>query len=125
MGTRSESRKKTKLVQVRCTPDEKVELKARAAEFRMSVGELCRRAIFGAIPKSKTDQNAIQELSVLRADLGRLGGLLKGWLAGSFSQASPSLKTHSDVVRLLREIEAAQKQVVGAVHKVSGKVGKQ
>ncbi len=121
----SESRKKTKLVQVRCTPEEKRSLKERAAEFGVSVGELCRRVILGAIPKSLTDQNAILELAATRADLGRLGGMLKGWLAGSFSQPAPSPKDHLDVVKLLREIEAAQKKVVEAVHKVIGKGGQQ
>lgn len=121
MATRSESRKKTKLIQVRATPQEKAELKARADQFGISVGELCRRTIFDAIPKSLTDQTSIHELAALRADLGRMGGLFKGWLSGSFSQPAPSLKSHSDVVKLLREIETAQKKVVEAANKVSGK----
>ena len=87
----------------------------------MSVGELCRRAIFSSVPKSQTDQNAISELAATRADLGRLGGLLKGWLAGQFSQAAPTPKTHAEVSALLREIETAQKKVVAAVNKVEGK----
>jgi Mobilization protein NikA len=118
---RSESRLKTELIQVRATPQEKADLKKRAAAFGVSVGELCRRAIFGAVPKSNTDQAAITELATTRADLGRLGGLLKGWLAGSFSQPAPRLGTHSDVVRLLREIEAAQKAVVDVAQRVAKK----
>jgi hypothetical protein len=124
MSMRSESRKKTEVIQVRATPQEKAELKSRASEFGVSVGELCRRAIFSSVPKSLADQNAIHELAVLRADLGRMGGLFKGWLVGSFSQPVPTLKTSGDVIRLLREIEAAQKLVVEAVNKVSGKVTK-
>jgi hypothetical protein len=124
MAIRSESRKKTKLIQVRVTPEEKVQLKTRAADFGVSVGELCRRSIFSAVPKSLADQNAIQELAALRADLGRMGGLFKGWLAGSFPQPVPSLKTSGDVIRLRRGIEATQKLVVDAVNRVSGKVSK-
>lgn len=120
MAKRSESRKKTELIQVRATPQEKSDLKERAAQFRVSVGELCRRAIFGTVPKSHVDQAAITELAAMRADLGRLGGLLKGWLAGSFDRPAPSLKSHSDVVQLLREIEAAQKKVVEAAQRVAG-----
>ncbi len=124
MATRSESRKKTELIQVRVTPEEKVQLKARAAEFGVSVGELCRRTIFSAVPKSLTDQTAIQELAALRADLGRMGGLFKGWLAGSFSQPAPALKTAGEVIQLCRVIEATQKLVVDAVNRVTGKASK-
>lgn len=121
MATHSESRKKTELVQVRATPEEKAGLRARASEFNVSVGELCRRAIFGSVPKSRSDQRAIEELAAMRADLGRLGGLLKGWLAGSFAQKPPSLRGRDDVVKLLHEIETAQKQVVETVRRVTGK----
>ena len=121
MATRSESRKKTELVQVRCTPDEKVALKARATAFGVSVGELCRRAIFGAVPKSISDQHAVTELAESRADLGRLGGLLKGWLAGSFSQAVPDLQHRVEVIPLLRKIEDAQQQMIAVAKEVAGK----
>lgn len=121
MATRSESRQKTKLIQVRATPEESEKLKGRAEAFGISVGELCRRSIFGAKLKSKTDQDAIQELAATRADLGRLGGLLKGWLSGAFPQGLPSAKVHADVVMLLREIEQAQIRVIDAFTKMAGK----
>lgn len=125
MAKRSESRKKTELIQVRATPEEKIQLKARAAEFGVSVGELCRSSIFNSLPESLADQNAIKELAALRADLGRMGGLLKGWLANSFDQPAPTLKNSGDVIRLRQEIEATRKLVVEAVSRVSGKAGKQ
>ena len=117
----SESRQKTELIQVRATPFEKAKLKSRAAAFDVSVGELCRQAIFGSVPKSKTDQDARRELAATRADLGRLGGLLKGWLSGSFEQGAPVAKTQADVVKMLRDIEAAQELVVSSVKKLAGK----
>ncbi len=121
MATRSESRQKTELIQVRCTPEEKAALKARAAAFGISMGALCRATIFGAKPKSKTDQGAIQELADTRADLGRLGGLFKGWLAGSFEQqGTPGPKTRAEVVRLLGEIERAQEKVLASVKALTG-----
>lgn len=121
MAARSESRIKTLLIQVRATPAEKASLKQRAAAFDVSMGELCREAIFRSVPKSRVDQNAIQELAATRADLGRLGGLLKGYLAGSFPTGTPPLKTKADVVALLHKIEATQKLVVESVKKVSTK----
>jgi hypothetical protein len=117
----SESRQKTQLIQVRATPVEKEQLKSRAGEFGISMGELCRQIVFGTIPKSKTDQQAILFLAAMRADLGRLGGLLKGWLAGSFSQSPPVLKTHSQVISLLHEIEDAQKMIIVTVKKLVDK----
>jgi predicted aconitase len=117
---KSESRQKTKLVQVRATPEEKEILRDRAAAFGISVGELCRQAIFGSKPKAKTDQAAISELAAARADLGRLGGLLKGWLAGSFPNTSaPSIQEVIEVRTLLKQIEAAQAVAVASIIKVS------
>lgn len=118
---RSESRQKTKLVQVRATPLEKDALKARADSFGISVGELCRNAIFGVKLNSLVDQDAISELARTRADLGRLGGLLKGWLAGKFKQGVPEPITYAEVAELRRKIDAAQQAVLDAVNKVAGK----
>ena len=110
MAPRSESRQKTKLIQVRVTPAEKEKLKASAAAFGVSLGELCRQTIFGSKPKSKTDQDAILELANTRADLGRLGGLLKGWMAGSFPGAR---RLEPEQVRaLLNQIEIGQADVI-------------
>lgn len=117
----SESRIKVLTIGVRVTPEEKEKLKKRAESFGVSMGELCRRSIFDAIPISKVDQIAIDELAATRADLGRLGGLLKGWLAGKFTQPPPSLKGRDEVVRLLDEIRAAKNKAVEAFHKLSDK----
>jgi plasmid stability protein len=121
MATRSESRQKTELIQVRATPEEKEKLRARADAFGVSVGELCRQSIFGAKLKSRTDQEAIEELAATRADLGRLGGLLKGWLSGSFPQGIPSSNVRTDVVELLHAIQKAQACVIDAFTKMAGK----
>lgn len=121
MAARSESRQKTELIQVRATPAEKASLKQRAAAFNVSVGELCREAIFRSVPKSKVDQDAIQELAATRAGLGRLGGLLKGYLTDSFPVGTPPPKTKTSVVALLHEIETTQKLVVDIVKEVVSK----
>lgn len=115
MGGHSEQRQKTETIQVRATPQEKARLRAQAALFGISMGELCRETIFNAIPKAKVDKQAIGELAATRADLGRLGGLLKGWLAGSFKQEPPSPQSIDQVRVLLRQIVEAQAVVVVAV----------
>jgi hypothetical protein len=115
----SESRKKTELIQVRATPDEKCRLKTRADAFGTSVGELCREAMFGALPRSKVDQLAVAELAATRADLGRVGGLLKGWLAGAFPHGLAPQP--AEVRALLKQIEAAQEKVVGVARALTPK----
>lgn len=121
VSQRSESRKKTELISVRATPEEKKQLKARAQAFGVSLGELCRRTIFGAQPKAQVDQDAIEELAMTRADLGRLGGLLKGWLAGSF-QGAP----RPDIIQvrdLLKKLEAGQATVIHVLKSMMDKKG--
>lgn len=116
---RSENRVKTKLVQVRATPEEKAALKARADAFGISMGELCRQAIFGMKAKSNVDQQAIKELADARADLGRLGGLLKGWLGGAaFPDAPgrPSDKIH--IEDFIKRISVAENVVLDRVKKI-------
>ena len=114
----SETRVKTLTFGVRCSPEEKASLQARADAFGISMGELCRETIFGTRPKSKTDQSAVAELLATRADLGRLGGLLKGWLSGVFPAAP--LPQHDQVRALLQDVEAAQKKVLAAVTTLVG-----
>lgn len=121
MKKRSESRVKTKTIPVRASPEQKVKVKALAAACSMSSSAYLLQAGFGITPSSKTDLSAIKELAALRADMGRMGGLLKGWLAGSFAQQAPALKTAGEVNQVIREIEATQKLVVEAVNRVSGK----
>lgn len=113
--------KKHELVQVRATPEEKQRLRARAATFGISIGELCRETIFNTTPKAKTDKQAIGELAATRADLGRLGGLLKGWLAGSFQQEPPPPQTLDEVRVLLRRIVDAQEVVVASAKSLVNK----
>lgn len=114
----SESRKMTETIQVRATPEEKALLKAQAEAFGISVGHLVRETIFRSKPKSKTDLVAIQSLAVSRADLGRVGGLLKGWLAGTFPN-SPQ-PDQVPIRALLNKIENAQSEVLDAVKKLVG-----
>ena len=108
---RSENRVKTELIQVRATTDEKIALKNRSAAFGISVGELCRQSIFGMKAKSTVDQQAIQELADARAALGRIGGLLKGWLGPKEFPDAPYRGTE-DARDLLHQIERSQEIVL-------------
>lgn len=120
MNKRSESRVTTKMIPVRATPEQLKEIDARAASCVMSRSSYMLQRGLGFTPSSKTDKEAILELASLRADLGRLGGLLKGWLAGSFEQQPPDIRTRDHVVKLLRQIEDMQQRVIDTVKKIAG-----
>lgn len=116
--SRSEKRIKIDYIQVRCSPEEKAQLRARAEAFGVSMGELCRETIFRTKPNSKTDQQAIAELVETRADLGRLGGLFRGWLGGEAFPNAPMAPDNKPVRELLHDIETAEKTVLAAVKKL-------
>ena len=113
--SKSENRQKSQLIQVRATPEEKAKIVKQAEAFGVSVGELCRMMIFKSRPpKAVLDQGAIIELAKLRGDLGRVGGLLKGWLAGAFVETA-GLPDKGEVPRvrdLLKQIEERQAQIM-------------
>lgn len=115
----SESRRMIKTIQVRATSEEKEILKEQAAAFGISIGELIRQTVFRTKPRSLTDKEAIMALAKTRADLGRLGGLLKGGLSGLFSNSQALDPRQARA--LLHEIECAQTQVLNAVDKLIGK----
>lgn len=119
LAKKSEKRIKTKLIGVRATPSEYDQFKAVADSFGVSVGELCRSASFNLVLKSKTDQEAIGNLAACRADLGRLGGLLKGWLADTFPNAPAPDRQR--VIALLNEINAAKNIMVDSAQKLMTK----
>lgn len=106
----------TETIQVRATRKEKALLKAQAMAFGISVGQLVRETIFRTKPQSKTDLEAIQTLAKTRADLGRVGGLLKGWLAGAFPNSQQP--DHAQIRALLSKIENSQTDVLNAVKKL-------
>ncbi|MBU2714528.1 plasmid mobilization protein MobA, partial [Zooshikella harenae] len=68
--SQSENRKKTKIIMVRVTEDEKEALEEKASDTGVSVPEFLRRAGLGRKTKSKVESQIINELN-------RLGGLQK------------------------------------------------
>lgn len=115
----STQRKMVKTIQVRATIEEKANLKSRADAFGISLGQLVRDTIFRTQPKSVTDQKSICALANARAELGRVGGLLKGLLVGTFPNSHQFDKGYAQ--DLLRQVEAAQIDVVAAVKTLVGK----
>jgi hypothetical protein len=84
---------------------EKDALQAMARQTRRSVGRYLREVGQGYRLTSAVDHEAVRELAKVNGDLGRLGGLLKIWLADDPRTARFTLAT---VEVLLARIEARQ-----------------
>jgi len=83
--------RRDEVLKIRVTAAERAAIDAGAKRVQLSTGAYLRALGLGHNPPSKVDLQAIRELGMLRADLGRLGGLLKLWLtdrAGEGADAS-------------------------------------
>lgn len=105
------SRRDQVLPAIRVTAAERAAIEAGAERVQMSTAAYLRALGLGHDPPSKVDLRAIHELGRLRADLGRLGGLLKLWLTDRAGEGSEA----SEVSRVLAEIEQHQAEIEAAV----------
>lgn len=74
------TRKESTRITLYLLPEEKAFIDTKAKELGVSSNEFIRASIRGQKFPSFVDQKSVEELVKLRADLGRLGGLLKLWL---------------------------------------------
>ena len=79
--TVSQTRKNSTPIKVYCLPDEKAQIQENAEASGLSVTSFIRKVAMGYQVESIVDIEQVVELSRVNADLGRLGGLLKLWLA--------------------------------------------
>ena len=88
---------------------ERALIKAGADEAGLSLSAFLRNVGVGYPVRSIVDQKQIAELAKINADLGRLGGLLKLWLAGD-PRLDPRRFPHIDrtIAATLGQIEASQ-----------------
>lgn len=75
------TRKNGRHLRVPVLPEEEEAIKANAKACALTVAAYLRNVGLGYQPKSVLDRKAIADLAKVNADLGRLGGLLKMWLA--------------------------------------------
>lgn len=68
---------------VRLSPAEVETISERSRLVGMAPSTFLREVALGHEPASLLDREAVHELATLRAELGRLGGLLKMWLSNS------------------------------------------
>ena len=94
-------------IRVYVTDEEDDAITKKAEQTKLSKSEFCKNVCLGMPVVSKTDAKAVHELLRTRADLGRLGGLLKMWLTNDDEHVL-------NVQSLLEEIEQGQREVMAA-----------
>lgn len=90
---------------------ERALIENKAQECRLSVSAYLRNVGTGYQPGSRFDREALRELVKLHADQGRLGGLLKLWLAEKKGEGTNA----SEVRSVLRQIESLQMELARLV----------
>jgi len=106
MGT--ENRKRTTHIMVRVSPDEKKEIHQAAARCDLSAPAYLRELGLGYEPKSTVDIQAFEKLAQLHGDIGRVGGLLKMWLADN---SKSGFGRHLNIPELVDRLIALQEEI--------------
>ena len=98
-------------ITVYLSPEEHARISESAARAGISLSTFAKRVCTGMAVPSLEHKQAVQEIIKARADLGRLGGLLKQAL-GEGKGPEHELR------RLLREIEIGQRELKAAAMRV-------
>ncbi|EPT9991437.1 conjugal transfer transcriptional regulator TraJ [Escherichia coli] len=116
--TVSQTRKNSTPIKVYCLPDEKAQIQENAEASGLSVASFIRKVAMGYQVESIVDIDQVVELSRVNADLGRLGGLLKLWLANDPRTVdfSPSL-----IKPLLAKIESTRQELRNIMDRILDK----
>lgn len=116
--TDTPNRKNTTPIKVYCLPEEKAQIQANAAAAGLSVASFIRKVAMGYQVESIVDIEQVVELSRVNADLGRLGGLLKLWLANDPRTVdfSPTL-----IKTLLAKIESTRRELRNIMDRILDK----
>lgn len=116
--TVSQTRKNSTPIKVYCLPDEKAQIQENAEASGLSVASFIRKVAMGYQVESMVDIEQVVELSRVNADLGRLGELLKLWLANDPRTVdfSPSL-----IKTLLAKIESTRQELRNIMDRILDK----
>ena len=101
---------KKKRLPVYLTDEEYAEISASAARAGISLSTFAKRVCLGMAVPSLEHKQAVQNIIKARADLGRLGGLLKQAIAADGDKIT--------LQRLLREVDAGMRELKAAALKI-------
>ena len=108
------ARDRQRPLKVWVSQEERANIEDRAKRTGLSLSAFLRAAGLSLRPKSVYDLEAVDQLAKVGADLGRLGGLLKLWLATKKGQGASA----RDVDRLLGEIRGMQQRMLKLMNRV-------
>jgi len=97
------------------TPEEYKRIQEHADRAGLSLSTFAKRVCLGQPTPSLEKQHARRDLLKVNADLGRLGGLFKLCLSET---DTPIRAMHLEVRRVLREIEARQRELKAAIARI-------
>ena len=95
------------------TKKEYSQIKQLAKQTGFSVSEYMRRILTGQRIESRLNQEAFLSALKVNADLGRLGGLFKYYLAQGFKNVPPG-----EIRKVLYDIEDRQRQLKPVISKI-------
>lgn len=101
---------KKKRLPVYLTDEEHAEIAASAARAGISLSKFAKLVCTGIPVPSLEHKQAVQDIIKARADLGRLGGLLKQAIAADGDKIT--------LQRLLREVDAGMRELKAAAMKI-------
>ena len=110
MKTNAKS-KRTGLLQFRVSDEELSTIVARATTCGISCAEYLRRVGMGYSPDIRVNQIAKVELCKVAGDLGRLGGLLKLWMA--YKRSTPTRDQDGIDIRSIDSLWSELRKCVG------------
>lgn len=100
------ARDRVNRIRVGVNEEERLELIRRADIAGLSLSGYCRAASLAYPVINRFDHGAVRELSKVAGDMGRIGGLLKLWLAERRGEGA----SVADVNRHLRELGELQQR---------------
>ena len=104
-----------KVIQVVVTEAEKKQIEENAAQGNLSASQYLRDLGLGYQPKSLTDVKTIQEIRSLKADMNKVGGLLKNLMNGELTDPK---EIRSQVNGLLLDFSKNQNSIDLFISKV-------
>jgi hypothetical protein len=120
MEDTSQPRRNTQPIRVWVTPQEKAAIAEMASTTGNSTSAYLRKVGLGYEVRSILDFGRAQDLVKVNADLGRLGGLLKLWLAGDKRlEGYSQIELRRLVLMLLMKVETNQQEMREILRKVA------
>src|SRR5690554_1793850 len=111
----SETRARNLQIKVRVNQEELDEITRTAEQCDLKPSTFLRELGLGHEPKSTVDIQAFEKLAQLHGDIGRVGGLLKMWLADN---SKSGFGRHLNIPELVDRLIALQEEIGEAAKKL-------